>query len=121
MTGIGIATILVHCVGGSLTLGFNTGYCTLASRAFGAGNKLKFKQALRQGLTNLGIMSLFFGLLAMSSYQIVRLTGQNEAIATYAYKTMIYHLPGLLFYYVADFMWCYLNAQKVLKPSSPSS
>jgi hypothetical protein len=36
MAGIGMANILVHCVGGSLIKGFITGFTGLASRAFGA-------------------------------------------------------------------------------------
>ena len=36
MTGIGIATILVHCVGGSLTHGMNCGYTNFSSRSYGA-------------------------------------------------------------------------------------
>lgn len=36
MTGIGLATILVHCAGGSFILGFNMGFTTFAGRAFGA-------------------------------------------------------------------------------------
>ena len=29
---------------------------------------------------------------------------------------MIYHLPGLCFYFFSDFLWCYLNSQKIFKP-----
>lgn len=116
MTGIGLATILVHCSGGALILGFNMGFTTLAGRAFGAGNKNRFKQAFRQGLTNLGIMLVLFILIAFSTYRIIKLTGQSEAIANYSYQTMIYHLPAFCFYYISDFLWCFLNAQNVFKP-----
>jgi Na+-driven multidrug efflux pump len=38
MAGIGMATIIIHCIGGSLLHGINIGYSSLASRAFGAKN-----------------------------------------------------------------------------------
>lgn len=116
MAGIGIATILVHCVGGSLTHGFNCAYTNFASRSFGAQNLRKFKQTFIQGLTNLGILLSLFVVLAFSSYKIVKWTGQTEAIAQYSYLTMVYHLPGFCFYYISDFFWSYLNSQKVFKP-----
>lgn len=77
MTGIGLATILIHCVGGSLILGFNTGFTALSSRAFGANNKTLYKQILRKGILNLGIMLLIITVLGFSSYRVVKLTGQN--------------------------------------------
>lgn len=117
MAGIGIATILVHCVGGSLTHGFNCGFTNFGGRAFGAKNLNKFKQSFVQGLTNLGIMLLLFVLIALGSFRLVKWTGQAEDIALYSYQTMIYHLPGFCFYYISDFLWSYLNAQKIFKPT----
>ena len=77
MAGIGMATIFAHCVGGALSLGLNLGFAAMASRAFGAKNKDKYKQYFRQGLTNLGFMLMFFILVATCSYRLIKLTGQS--------------------------------------------
>lgn len=116
MAGIGMATIIIHCVGGSLIHGFSTGFTNFASRAFGAQNKWRFRQTFIQGLTNLGILIAAFAALSMFSYKLIMLTGQSESIALYTYKTLIYHLPGLCCYFLSDFLWSYLNSQKVFRP-----
>lgn len=67
MSGIGMATILIHCIGGSLITGFRTGYANLSSRAFGAKNKEKFKQVFVQGVTNLGVLLILFFTMALVS------------------------------------------------------
>lgn len=116
MTGIGLATILIHCVGGSLILGFNTGFTALSSRAFGAKNKILYKQILRKGILNLGFMLLIVIAFGFCSYRIAKLAGQNEAISEYSYNTLVYQLPGLCCFYISDFLWGYLNSQNVFKP-----
>ena len=116
MAGIGLATILVHFSGGSILHGFNVGYCNMASRAYGARNKTKYKQTLIQGITNLGLFLVLFILISLFSYKLTNITGQSEVICNYAYWTMIYHLPGLCCYFVCDFFMSYLNSQKVFKP-----
>lgn len=116
MTGIGIATILVHCVGGSLTHGMNCGYTNFSSRSYGAQNLNKFKKYFVQGLTNLVLMLFLFVLIALSSYRIILWAGQTQAVTDYAYQTMIYHLPAFIFFYISDFLWSYLNSQNIFKP-----
>ena len=116
MAGIGMATIVVHCVGGSLIHGFSTGFTSFASRAFGAQNKEKFKQFFVQGITNLTILMILFAILSLCSYRIILLFGQSEPIALYSYRTMVYHLPGICFFFISDFLWSFLNSQKVFKP-----
>jgi hypothetical protein len=39
LAGIGMASIIAHCIGGSLITGFITGFTGFASRAYGASNK----------------------------------------------------------------------------------
>lgn len=116
MTGIGLATIMIHCLGGSILHGFGLGFTNFASRAFGAHNKYKYKQFFIQGLTNIFIAMIIFAILSVFSYRIVILTGQTQIIAEYAYKTMMLHMPGLLCYFLADFFWGYLNSQKIFNP-----
>lgn len=117
MAGIGMATILIHCIGGSLIVGFRTGYTNFASRAYGARNKDKFKQAFVQGTTNLCVLLALFLLLALGSSRVINLTKQADAIAEYSHRTLLYYLPGLFLLFISDFLWSYLNSQKVFKPT----
>jgi Na+-driven multidrug efflux pump len=78
MAGIGMATILVHCVGGSLILGFGSGFVGFASRAYGAGNKEQYKRIFIQALTNLVVLLSLFVLLGFGSYYLVKATGQSS-------------------------------------------
>lgn len=81
MAGIGLASIFIHCVGGTLIHGFNVGFTALGSRAFGADNKIKYKQFFKQGLTNLAILLILFTIFALSSFKIMKMTGQSDIIA----------------------------------------
>lgn len=116
MAGIGLATVLVHCLGGSLIYGFNVGFTNFASRAFGAKNREKYNQFVIQGLTNLAILLVLFALMGFSSYKLAIVTGQQESIALYSYKTIVYQLPGLACFYTSDFIRNCMNSQLVFKP-----
>jgi O-antigen/teichoic acid export membrane protein len=34
----------------------------------------------------------------------------------YAYKTLLFHLPGIACFYISDYFWSYLNSQKIFRP-----
>lgn len=116
MSGIGLATVLLHCLGGSLIYGFNSGFTNFASRAFGAKNKHKFYQFVIQGLTNLALLLVLFAIMALSSYRLAIFTGQHPNIALYSYKTILYMLPGLSCFFLSDFIRNCLNSQLIFKP-----
>ena len=116
MAGLGLATVLVHCMGGACLYGFNAGYTNFASRAFGAKNRRKFDQYMVQGLTNLLLLLVLFSLLGFTSYRLAKATGQSEAIALFSYKSYVYMLPGLCCFYTSDFIRNNLNCQLIFKP-----
>lgn len=116
MAGIGLAAVLVHCLGGSLILGFNAGFTNFASRAFGAKNKQRYYQYFIQGFLNLVGLLTFFLFVGMMSYRLAIATGQQEDISLYSYKTIMYLMPGLVCFYTSDFLRNSLNSQLVFKP-----
>lgn len=77
MAGIGMATIFIHCGGGLFLIGFNGGFVSSASRAFGGDNLKKYQQYFVQGLTNLGFVLLLFILIICTSDKILKFTRQS--------------------------------------------
>lgn len=116
MAGIGLAAVLVHCLGGSLILGFNSGFTNFASRAFGAKNKQRYYQYFIQGAINLLVLLTFFLFVGMMSYKLAIATGQKEDISLYSYQTIMYLMPGLVCFYTSDFIRNSLNSQLIFKP-----
>lgn len=76
-SALGLSWALIHSFGGSLILGFNYGYATYASRAFGAINKEKFKLFFVQGLMNLGGLAGLLIVVSLFSYKICLSVGQE--------------------------------------------
>ena len=116
MGGIGLAAVLIHCLGGSLILGFNSGFTNFASRAFGAKNKQRYYQYFIQGFINLAALLTFFLFVGMMSYRLAIATGQQEDISLYSYQTIMYLMPGLVCFYTSDFIRNCLNSQLIFKP-----
>lgn len=75
-SALGVTWALIHSFGGSLILGFNYGYATFASRAFGAVNKHKFKLFFVQGLKNLGGLLGLLIVVSLFAYKICLSLGQ---------------------------------------------
>lgn len=65
--GLGLSMILIHSLGGSLILGFNSGYSNFASRAFGANNHELFNKYLVKGAFNLFVLVILYTILGFAS------------------------------------------------------
>ena len=75
--GLGLSGVLMHSFGGSFIFGFNYGFATFGSRAFGAKNLPKYKVYMIQGLINLTALSLMLVLVSKFSYDIMIFAGQE--------------------------------------------
>jgi Na+-driven multidrug efflux pump len=116
IAGLGLSMILIHSLGGSLLLGFNSGYSTYASRAFGANSRTKFNNYIIQGALNLFVLLLLLTVLGMLTYRLCIITGQQADVAYEAYRFYVWQLPGLWCYFIADFLRNQLSAQAIFKP-----
>jgi Na+-driven multidrug efflux pump len=116
VAGLGLSMILVHSLGGSLLYGFNNGYSTHASRAFGANNRTKFSKYCIQGFLNLFLLLILLVTFGLFTYQLCILTGQQEEVAAEAHRFYVWQLPGLCFFFTADFLRNYLNSQAIFQP-----
>ena len=75
--GLGLSGVFVHSFGGATIIGFDYGYATFASRAFGAKNYSKFKLYFVQGFFNFAAMLMVLIIISMFSYRISILAGQE--------------------------------------------
>ena len=114
--GLGLSGVLMHSFGGSFIFGFNYGFATFASRAFGARNLAKFKLFVVQGLLNLLALLSALVLISMFSYRIMLAAGQEELVSLYTSDFLIYILPGFVAFYFAHYIKSLLQAQEIIRP-----
>lgn len=116
VAGLGLSMILVHSLGGSLLYGFNAGFSTYASRAFGANNRGKFNNYCLQGLLNLLLLLGLLIIFGFFTYRICLWTGQQEDVSASAHSFYVWQLPGLCFFFFGDYLRSFLNSQAIFKP-----
>ena len=114
--GLGMSAAIMHIFGGSMIFGFNYGFATFASRAFGAKNISKFKLFVFQGFFNLLILLIMIVVISMFSYDIMLAIGQEEIVSMYTSHFLIYVLPGFIFFYFSIFIKSFLQAQEIIRP-----
>lgn len=115
-SGLGLSMVLIHSLGGSLIMGFNSGYGNFASRSFGAHNRHLFNKYLIKGVVSLILLLIFFSVLGFASEWLALLCGQDPDVARYARQFYVYQLPGFFCMYTADLVRGYLNAQSIFEP-----
>lgn len=114
--GLGLSMVLIHSLGGSLILGFNSGYSNFASRSFGANNHRLFNKYLIKGLVSLALLLILFTILGFGSEWLALVCGQDPLVARYARQFYVYQLPGFFCMFTADLLRVYLNAQSIFEP-----
>jgi Na+-driven multidrug efflux pump len=115
--GLGLSTVLIHSLGGSLIGGFNCGCSIFTGRAFGALNNTLFNRYLIKGLVTLCMLLVIFSFLGFSSEWLAIALGQDVQVAYYSRQFYVYQLPGFYCMFISGFIQdAYLNAQSIYRP-----
>ncbi|KNC86025.1 hypothetical protein SARC_01825 [Sphaeroforma arctica JP610] len=111
-----LATMFIQITGNSIGQGLATAMDTLASQAYGSGQKKKVGVVLQRGLIILNLASIPMLAMWVNTERILNAVGQDPKIAKMAGDFVWYYTPGLWAMLSYEPLKKFLQAQGIVKP-----